>query len=392
VGFTIDRRARSRRAKRGLRSLLGKAPEARDVGERLARLAKRMLGGRVTDASPKRVTLALHPAAAPVRIVVLPDGELEVRADTSAVGPGYHAEVIARITPILDELEYVWDEPEADAQRAMTAWLAEQVKAGERRIGMPAEHSFVIDAAVLTAMGPRDRAWCDAVIADPMRGADAFAWWDRAPGHEERSRALLAMWHEVPWREPLDRAERQLMERVEGELRAAWRADRSLDLPWAEWAQLLEWVGEDDKRAAEIRTRAAGLVPAIGYRRFPMEVELSGGWAIELPGAFVGSWEDDGERYWATDGDRMIEFSSVTVADEHSSEALLQVAPEKHPVIARVHDEARRGRAEAYDDGEVHIVHGIMTAAPNVAILTCKGSVADEAWALATFHSLRNSD
>ncbi len=388
----IERRAHSRRAKRGLRSLFGKAPDAREVGDRLARLARRMLKERVTDASPKRVTLDLHPAASPVLISVLPDGDLELRAETGAVGPAYHAEVFARVAPILEELEYEWGEDGSeDPRRSLTAWLAAELAAGATRIGMPAQRSFVIDAAVLTAMGPRDPAWRDAVIAEPMRGADAFAWWDDAPGHVERSRALLAMWHEVPWREPLDRAERELMERVDLELRAAWRADRSLELPWAEWAELLEWVGEDNKRAAEVRTRASGLVPTIGYRRHQMEIELSGGWTLELPGAFVGSWEDNGDRYWATDGDRVIEFSSVTIADAQSSEALLAVAPETHPVIARLDDGRRCGRAEAYDDGEIHIVHGIMTATPNVAILTCKGGVTDEAWALATFRSLRNA-
>jgi hypothetical protein len=58
-------------------------------------------------------------------------------------------------------------------------------------------------------------------------------------------------------------------------------------------------------------------------------------------------------------------------------------------VIERVTEGARCGRAEAYDDEDVHVVHGLMAAAPNVAIMTCKGSQADEAWALATWRSLR---
>jgi hypothetical protein len=69
---------------------------------------------------------------------------------------------------------------------------------------------------------------------------------------------------------------------------------------------------------------------------------------------------------------------------------LLEVAPEVHPVIERIADDTRRGRAEAYVDGGIHIVHGLMACAPHVAILTCKGSKADEEWALATWRSLRN--
>ena len=390
MGFGIDRRARSRKAKGGLRALIGRAPDAREVGDRLVRIAKRMLRGSVTDASPKRVTLSLHPAASPVRIVVLPDGDLEVHAETSGVGPGYHAEVLAQLAPVLEELDYVWEGDEPEPRVAIAAWFAAELVRGATRIGMPADRSFKVDAAVQTALGPRDRAWCDAVLADPQRAADAFPWWDEGPGQRERSRALCAMWHEVAWREPIDTEERAVMERVDAELRAARKANPAIELPWAAWAELLDWLGEDDARIAELRTRAAEPGRAIGYRRFPMDVELSGGWSLELPGSFVGAWEDDGARYWATDGDRVVEFTSLTANTEQDSRQLLDIAPEAHPVIERIGEEHRCGRAEAYDEGDVHVVHGLMTAAPEIAILTCKGTLADEPWAIATWRSLRN--
>jgi hypothetical protein len=194
------------------------------------------------------------------------------------------------------------------------------------------------------------------------------------------------MWHEVPWREPLDDDERAVMERVIVDLRAARKADPALDLPVAEWAELLDHLGEDSHK---IRARAGERTSTIGYRRHPMEVELADGWTITLHGAFVGRWEEDG-RYWATDGDRVVEFTSLTIDGDASSQELLDVAPEKHAVIARITDATRRGRAEAYDEDDVHVVHGLMAVAPHVAILTCKGAVADEPWALATWRSLRN--
>ena len=390
MGFGIERRARSPKAKGGLRALIGRAPDAQEVGDRLVRIAKRMLKGAVTDASPKRITLALHPAASPVRIVVLPDGDLEVRAETSVVGPGYHADVLARLAPILDELDYVWDGAEPDPRAAMAAWFADELARGATRIGMPADRSFKVDAAVQTALGPRDRAWCDAVLADPLRAADAFPWWSAEAGERERSRALCAMWHQVAWREPLDSEERAVMERVDADLRGARKANPALELPWAAWAELLDWLGEDEARIAELRSRAGGTTAAVGYRRYPMDIELSGGWSLELPGAFVGAWEDDGARYWATDGERMIEFTSLTANTDQDSQQLLGIAPEAHAVIERVLEERRSGRAEAYDQGDVHVVHGLMTAAPEIAILTCKGALADEPWALATWRSLRN--
>jgi len=345
-----------------------------------------MLGDAVVDASPKRVTLELHPDAGPVRIVVQPDGDLEIRGETAAIGPGYHADVVARLSPVLDELDFVWTEEEADPRAAMCAWLAAELARGAKRIGIPAELDFQIEAAVLTTMGPRDRAWCDAVIADPSRGADAFAWWDDGPGQLERSRALLAMSLEVPWREPLDAEERSLMKRVDRDLKAARKA--KLDLPYAEWAELLAHLGEDE-RAEEMRARAGDRPAVLGYRRHPILVELESGWKLELGGGFVGSWED--ERYWATDGDRLVEVTCISTTAEHDSAALLAVAPEKHPVIERIEDGDRRGRAEVYDEGDVHILHGLVAVAPEIAIVTCKGTLADEPWALATWRSLRRS-
>ena len=109
-----------------------------------------MLGDAVVDASPKRVTLELHPAAGPVRIIVLPDGDLEITGETSGIGPGYHADVVARISPVLAELDFVWTEDEVDPRSAMSAWLARELAGGATRIGVPVELDFQIAAAVLT--------------------------------------------------------------------------------------------------------------------------------------------------------------------------------------------------------------------------------------------------
>jgi len=386
VGFGISRRARSKKAKGGLRSLFGKAPEAQEIGDRLSRLAKRMLGDAVTDVTTRRVTLQLHPAGSPVRISVLPDGDLEVTGETASIGPGYHTHVSDVLAPVLAELDYVWDGDEPDPKAAMTGWLAKELAGGATRIGIPAELSFKIDADVLTPMGPRDAAWRAQVIDDPSKGADAFAWWEGGPGRAELATAMLALWLRIPWREPLDADERALMGDVDDALRAARKADRTLPLPNAEWAQLLEHAGAKAERIANARERAAGQLPTIGYRRYPFEVEVDA-WTLELPGSFVGNFED--ERYWATDGDRLVELTTLATAGQQTSQALLDVAPPKHPVIAQITDEVRRGRAECYAEGDLTIIHGIMAATPEVAILTCKSKSGDPAWALAAWQSLR---
>src|SRR5688500_2228249 len=130
------------------------------------------------------------------------------------------------------------------------------------------------------ALGVRDQAWRDAVSADPMTAADAFARWELAPGHEERSRALLATSLEVQWREPLDKDERELMTNVDEDLRAARKADASLDLPWPEWKELLMHMGIEDE---DVNERAGDRESVLGYRRLDLDVDLSGGWRIVLP-------------------------------------------------------------------------------------------------------------
>ncbi len=395
VGFGIDRRATSRKAKGGLRGLLGgKAPDARELGERFARLAKRMFAAELVDASPRRVTLGFHPGASPVRLVVLPDGDLEVTGDTGSIGPGYHAHVLARLAPLLEELELRWDgdarSGPIDVAADMLAWLQTELRAGATRIGMPAAHTFVVTAAVQTALGPRDAAWRDAVLADAAHGADAFGWWETGPGCEARSRALHAIWHEVPWREPLDAAERALLEEVAADLHAAHRAAPALELPWPEWAAVLDLLGDASAAAATVRARAAGAASTAGYRRYSHEVEVAGDWTITLPGDFVAHVEDDGERWWATDGNRLVELTTLTANETTDSASLLAVAPERHPVMERSAEGARLARFEAHTDGEIRIAHGLVAVAPHVAILTCKSREPDDGWALAVWRSLRH--
>ena len=374
-----------------------KGDDARELARRLERLIGRMAKRELESTKWRNdrfvVKLALHEFAPPTQLVVDADGVLRVRAVTGLLGPGYHAHVLERVAPMLEELDLVWADP-AEArfdlervQRETCEWLAGELRAGTRTFGVPRD--FEVDAPVVTPLGPRDAAWRDAVLADPMHAADAFAWWQPGPGREALSRALLAMWHEVPWREPIDEDEVDLMKEVDGDLRAAFRANAKLELPWPEWATLLAYLGEMDPLAEEVRKRAGGREPTIGYRRYDIDVELSGGWVVRLPGAFVGTWQDEGTRYWATDGSRSVDFTSLTADEGVTSEALLAVAAPRHPVIERITEGNRAGRAEAYDEDHVRIVIGLVAAAPHVAILTCKGKPADEAWALATWRGLR---
>src|SRR5688572_3268199 len=107
MGFGFERRARSQKARAGLRALLGKPPDARAVNARLARLLPRMWPGAVIDATG-RITAELHPFAPALRIWVAPDGELVVAGEAGGVGPGLCDDAFARLAPVLDELDYAW--------------------------------------------------------------------------------------------------------------------------------------------------------------------------------------------------------------------------------------------------------------------------------------------
>ena len=162
------------------------------------------------------------------------------------------------------------------------------------------------DAAVLTPLGPRDAAWRDAVLADPRRAADAFAVVGRGPG---RARALARAARAV------ERGARGasrsttpsatlLKARRRGSARGA-QATRTW--PRRSRAGRRRRQSRTGRRRDGVHGRRHRLSPPRPRRRCCRAAGPCGS-----RGAFVGAWEDDGARYWATDGDRAIEFQSLT--------------------------------------------------------------------------------
>lgn len=378
MSFRLARRARHRNArgdgkgKGGLRGLFGaKAPEAAELAERIGKLAPRVFGRSAVTVKPGRVLVRLHPDAPAVTIQITPEAELEITAETLRLGPGYHVHVLGKLAPILEELELGWvadpDDPGDQLfaiQEAMAEHVAEQLAAGAREFGMPKAHpTFVLEAAVLTPLGPRDAAWRAAVIQDPLHCADAFPWWDSGKGSEPRSRALLALWHRAPPREPLDDDERELFARIDEDLEAAQQAGATIP---------------------DLAERAR-----IGYRHHAVWTGRDA-WTMALPGTFVAHHEADSDRWWATDRERVVELLVYEIPDK-SSEALLAIAPAATTVLATEVSGTRHARADATTASGIHSVIGIVADAPHVAILTCRSEHADPAWALALWRSLRVS-
>src|SRR2546429_211835 len=138
MAFRIERRAR------GKRGLFRRAPDPKELGDRLGRLARRMLKDDVGKAGWKKdryvVELELHEAAR-VTLSVESDADVVLRSDTSLVGPALHAHAIDRVEPLLSELDVAWVDPFdfAAVQRATCEWFAGELRDGARELGVGRE-------------------------------------------------------------------------------------------------------------------------------------------------------------------------------------------------------------------------------------------------------------
>lgn len=273
--------------------------------------------------------IQLHPAAENVRFTFA-DGVLTVSAKTSTVGPGYHA----CVCELLRKLDYDWraNKDEGDEtgyytsgdrealEGEMLAWL--QGLAGkvlERRaenvtdlmVSLPIGDVYEFDEAIATPMGPRDVAWLERVRKDPRAGIDIFPWWEPGRGARFlRERAIARMWTDVRWRAPIDEQEKSLLEKIAADLAAARKLDPTLDLPWAEWAEIARHLGQADPTGG----REAARSPAIGYRRRPVRTLLTGHWTVRIPGSMATSCDEKGTWRGHTPG-RTIWMSSFSIGD-----------------------------------------------------------------------------
>lgn len=269
------------KAGRGVRSLFSKAPKAAETIDRAARLLRRRLPGKVALAAgvggaAGTISLDFHPWAAAVKITAPADGELGVVLSPAALGPGYVRYVVEALDEILDEIDFVWQQEEgsyaagrdfAALQRAFTAWLARQLRQildgeGSKQLAMPQEPRLEVDAPVLTPMGPRSRAWCEAVLGGAS-GREVWPMWEAATAAAlSWACGMWLLWVEVPWRMPMGDNEKGVMKQAHQALAAAYRADKSLAMPWAEWMELVDLLDLDDDVTEEVRNKGVALETA----------------------------------------------------------------------------------------------------------------------------------
>ncbi|HVK18408.1 MAG TPA: hypothetical protein VM533_15840 [Fimbriiglobus sp.] len=308
-----------------------------DVREWLARAAVwfETVGDAVLDARLDRdgdrtvLSVTFHPAAEDVVVRLSSSGTVRLTANTWPAGPGYHAYLCGTLDAFAEDFGIVWDQVEdptgfsrtADPAALQTHFLTFLRRACDTLatsgdeplvLGLPADHGFTHPGPVLTPLGPRPREWLAAA-------RDFFPWWTAEPDAAfYRDRALTLLWCEFPWRPPLTEDEGELTDQIAADLEMAHSLDPTGPLPWAEWAEVLAAVagdrlgltmqGIEPELKAEVLRRAAVLDPATrtGYRRYPVRVEVGGGWSVEIPGSFADGWDADGRTWVGWDDHRRV--------------------------------------------------------------------------------------
>jgi hypothetical protein len=295
----------------------------------------------------------IHRCAEDVAISIPQPGTVSVLAKTSTAGPGYHIFVCELLDKLgahfhidwntdgdrrnADATGYFFDRDAGAVRIEMLRWLAalarviadsENDDVGLRMVAMPLDCSYPAQSGVLTPMGPREPAWFVQVIHSPDAGIDFFPWWEEGAGSAFfLGRALCCLWQDVRWRVPITEAEGEMLMDVHLDLERAYHLDANASIPWRDWHEIVGFLHDyfgyaefhhedlDEEAIAErAKTIDPNLAP-IGYRRGPVEVMLTGGWKITIPGEFAEEWQESGETWSAWLGGRTIWFTSWSVRE-----------------------------------------------------------------------------
>ncbi|MCA9609026.1 MAG: hypothetical protein KC619_25670 [Myxococcales bacterium] len=362
--------------------------------------------------------VALHPGAEEIELTFA-GGRVTLRASTTAAGPGYHQHVVA----LAEALDVRWDEggdptgwrdqrdPEA-LEELYLDWLGaaaarmlelEAEGVGDFMLNMPAGVVFTHDQLVATQLGPRSREWLTRVRDDARAGLDAFPFWGAAKDAAYfRGLALVEMWSAVRWRPPITEEERALLEGIASRIEKAHGLDPELPLPWAEQSEILTLLDESSLRATRAHLKAQSLPPpALGYRRHPVQVELSGGWWLTVPGELAERWDERG-TWVGWDEGRSVFFNSFVARGDgptpSTEDTLHAMPPLDGDEILELERGDLRGIAalsEVEDErGElVHRLEAHAAIGPHAAIGTLIWiDPAEREWALTTWGSLDRRD
>lgn len=390
----------------------------------------------VRDNEEKPVLLVvLHPASPAAEVRLGASGRIRVSATTSPTGPGYHIYLCDLFRQMADEFDFPWVADDCtdptgyfrvknreECEKHFLRWLADECSTAMAlphpvSVGLPAGHGYTYPTEVFTPLGPRSRRWLGEVAADPAKGRDFFAWWKPdldAPFY--RGRALVRMWCDFFWRPPLTEEEGELADQIANDLASAFKIDPATELPWAEWLELLTAIeGDDDGFCVTPKDQVlsielwkrTGPLPAppgtghIGYRRWPVRVQLDGGWSIEVPGELARERNDD--RTWtAWDRTRTVWFQALRFTKQNgqpptaaeTADVGRKSLPDGESLppldLAGLRGEAVFGSVE--EDGRtLWRLSGVTGTAGQLAVCNVYiENPADRDWAVRTWQSLRH--
>jgi hypothetical protein len=268
----------------------------------------------------------LHPAAEAMRVAVHNDCNIVLSAMTSSAGPGYHFYICDLLVRMSRELEIRWtasSEDEGDetgyfesgnqdlVYSEMLRWLGtvcdvvlheSDRENANLAIAMPLGVTYQSNEFLVTQTGPRTRKWAESVANEPDKGKDFFPWWrPERDARYYRDRAACLMWTATRWRSPLVDSETEILKEVLENLQLAFRLDDTIDLPWREWSEVLEYLGSETKAPRLGRQEGTQKWSMIGYRRNPVRIALVAGWSISIPGRFAERWDDNTWCGWDRD-------------------------------------------------------------------------------------------
>jgi hypothetical protein len=302
--------------------------------------------GRTYDGKPA-LFVYIHPAGEDVEFQVPESGRVIVSTKTSTVGPGYHTALCRLMHRFGEDKKVRWhpagDEDNASQDETGYFFSGDRAAVEEEMLQhlkaiarisvdtleatghtletwhMPIGHSYDYPGGVRTPLGVRAAEWIRAVVDNPRNGIDIYPWWEEGLAPQfYLGRALCELWSKVRWRPVLTDEEYDDWDYVHRDLCHAYEADPSLDYPWREWAELIDILDGSEGASMvsrdlrpEIKKRAARVprdLPLIGYRRYPVKVDLVDGWSIRIPGTMTEAWEEGTWSAW--DGQRTVWFTA----------------------------------------------------------------------------------
>jgi hypothetical protein len=371
------------------------------------------------------VFLKLHPGAEEAALTLIDPEHVGISATTSSVGPGYHIFLVNLLQEWAREFKASWlhaknNSPEfgdetgyfisgddRDVFRHMTDWLQKLAKSffdgtldpGSTGINlsMPASTHFEGTQPALTALGPRDREWLRQVSRDGGHGKDFFAWWNPAIDADYfLGRALTLMWTMVRWRPAVSEGETDVLTSVARSLATGFGLDPSLQYPWNEWAQILNWLADSPPERNMVVERATGS-PIIGYRRGHVTETLTGGWRMRIPGSFSEFEFDESHNLFAVDPPREIWFTSFRLPGQLTDEQFSALKEDFKKVNASHVFEDKESVSTASiiknprdSGGDNYMMHTMNATRTAKAVCTFVfANAEDESWAVETWKSLR---